>query len=315
MQLKTKLKNRLELFELLVIARFLRLPILFIGAPGTGKSQSITEFLLAIHGLSKFFLQCDMGMSPLEVRGRIDMQELLVNKKYMVDCPIALAKLIYVDEIDKASAEIRNLFLSLMRERVIKRDGIEIPCEWELFAGSINEYDSNETTPFYDRFAFKYKVQRLDIEQLTSALREPEEEQIELNTIDPQVFANNRASLIDNPVFMNFIKIIYPHISDRTAFYLPSIVAAVMSYYDCSDIDGIMKAVKFMFENHSKLVNDNLIPAEVRQALSALDNIKRIRSKPDRLKALAGFEVPSVPSSMKTLIQHSINEIKKGLTK
>ncbi|WP_456471642.1 AAA family ATPase [Methanocaldococcus sp.] len=133
---------------------------LFLGQPGTGKSQLIRA--IASHINAKYFEKLITKFTTEdEIFGPISIKELKDNdriyrktKNFLPDAEIA-----FLDEIFKANSSILNSLLTIMNERLFYNgDVVEKTPLISLF-GASNELPNNELYAFYDRFLFRKVVE------------------------------------------------------------------------------------------------------------------------------------------------------------
>ena len=88
-KIKTSLVGKDELFKVIALGESTRMPILFVGVPGVAKTQTLIDYAAAMSGYDKeaarrdtFVLELDEGTKSSEIKGRVNMESLLVDKKY-----------------------------------------------------------------------------------------------------------------------------------------------------------------------------------------------------------------------------------------
>ena len=150
-KIKTRLVGKEEVFQILALGEATKLPVLLLGDPGVGKTQALLDYAAAKYNYNKqevrdntFVIELDEGTKTSEIKGRVNMKSLLEDKEYKIDAPIAKAKYLLINEVDKGTSGVRNTLLSVMRERALFY-GDEIKnCEWDVMAGSCNVIPNSE---------------------------------------------------------------------------------------------------------------------------------------------------------------------------
>ncbi len=276
----TKLVGKEELFRIIALGEATKLPVLFIGPPGVAKTQAILDYASSYYAKDAtaltdktFIIELDEGTKSTEIKGRPDMKELLENKKYIIDAPIASAEFVLINEIDKGSSAIRNTMLSIMRERILFFGSEKRKCEWKVFAGSCNIMSSEvEDLPLWDRFVIKSTVSRLpvtDIPKMWSGtdtvyeINIPSEEEIEKQQLNSHKIGV-------------FIRHIYPDLTDRTISQIPLMISAAMTIWDASETEAITKVCEI------------LVPAKLASLVSLIED-KRVTALKNKIKSLASM--------------------------
>lgn len=159
-----------EVYRILALAESLNTPILLIGDPGTGKTAAVLDYATATQGANgltdkdMFILETDEGTKAAAVKGNINMAKLVdpTNPKFEKDAPITSAKFVVINEVDKASAGLRNSLLGIMNEKKLFDGGDVTNCQWKTFVATCNKIPDDEIgSPFWDRFLITFKVNRL----------------------------------------------------------------------------------------------------------------------------------------------------------
>ncbi len=264
-KIKTKLIGKDELFKVIALGEATRLPILFVGEPGVAKTQTLLDYAASMynHDIAKvrercFIIELDEGTKNTEVKGRVNMEDLMINKKYTLDTPIADAEYVLINEVDKGSSAIRNTMLSVMREKALFLGGEIKKCNWKIFAGSCNIIDDNdEDKPFWDRFLLQHEVHRVGSNHMEAIwnLENQEPRQLEINIPDKSDIDNVS---IDKDMLEKFIKIVYDSISDRTAAAIPFIAKNIKLIWGYMDDEALMKTCEFIAPKLLETVSNKL---------------------------------------------------------
>ena len=258
-KVKTRLVGKEELFKVIALGEATQKPILLVGVPGVAKTQSLMDYAAAMYNYDKaetrkncFVLELDEGTKSSEIKGRVNMESLLVDKKYKIDAPVADAGYVLINEVDKGSSAVRNTMLSVMRERALFLGSEIRQCNWKLFAGSCNIVNQDEEdAPFWDRFLVKYTVDRVKLSDICTKVWTNKSYEISINI--PEKYDIDAATLNANMMKI-FLKCIYKNVSDRTAVALPDLVKAIKMIWNFTDPEAIMKCCEFVCpEMHNDL--------------------------------------------------------------
>ena len=304
--IKTKLVGKEELFKVIALGEATRMPILFVGVPGVAKTQTLLDYAAAMSGYDRqvardqtFVLELDEGTKSSEIKGRVNMQSLLVDKKYEIEAPIADARYVLINEVDKGSSAVRNTMLSVMREKALFLGGEIRQCKWELFAGSCNVIPDDELeNPFWDRFLITYEVNRIKVAEICNHAWAGKEYQL---TLDIPNKADLDASSLDQTMMRTFAKEVYREVSDRTLMAAPEIVKAVKVIWGFADAEAIMKACEF------------ICPSKV-QALSAKLEDPQIVSVKTKIKAINSIEESDLLMTSIQTIENEISQLRNNPT-
>tara|TARA_R110002051_G_scaffold68910_1_gene124096 strand:+ start:658 stop:1005 length:348 start_codon:yes stop_codon:yes gene_type:complete len=110
--INTNLMKKLETFKVMALGEAVNTPILLIGPPGVAKTASVIDFAKASLGKigndDLFLLETDEGTRSNAIKGNVDLEALTTTNKYHIDSPVTKAKVVVINEIDKASASLRN---------------------------------------------------------------------------------------------------------------------------------------------------------------------------------------------------------------
>lgn len=316
-QIKTELFGKDDVFRVLGVSHATGYPSLLVGPAGTGKTKAILDYSKALSYDDKlnpqenwakimqeaFILEADEGTRSNEVKGRIDVKKLLEDGTYQMNSPITKAKFILINEVDKASPGLRNAFLGVMNERVLFNGMEKIRCDWELFCGSCNILNTDVAEiPFWDRFVFTYDVSRVGAGQLLKYFtRKKSHKVIKLNIPSPKE-VNEIAAQIPVDKLKKFMDVGYDSITDRTASYVPRIIAAVSVVYDLALGRAMMKSMELLLDaNKSKALSKIIEPPE----------FATIRSQIEIIMTLQDYD--QVVDMVENVKQSCISAGKKGI--
>ena len=249
-KIKTKLVGKEEVFKVLALGEVTQLPVLLLGDPGVGKTQSLIDFAAAKYNYNKeevkdktFIIELDEGTKTSEIKGRVNMKNLLENKEYTLDAPIADAEFVLINEVDKGTSGVRNTLLSVMREKALFYGNEIKKCKWQVFAGSCNIIPDDELeNPFWDRFVLTSKVDRVGSDNFSEIWKE------KIITLDIPIPTKEdiNNTIVSDKGINKFIKVVYDSVSDRTASYLKTLTKAVKLVYDLDDIGSLMKCCELI---------------------------------------------------------------------
>jgi DNA polymerase III delta prime subunit len=295
-KINTNLMKKLETFKVMALGEAIQTPILLIGPPGVAKTAAVIDFAKASLGKLKgedlFLLETDEGTKSNAIKGNVDLQALTTENVYKVDSPVTRAKVVVVNEIDKASASLRNSLLGVMNERVLFNGKEKLPCKWNNFIATCNEIpDDEKDSPFWDRFLITHDVKRLSTADMMNYYNKggknfrqdhnitiPEQADIDAITLDP----NKLKTVLDAT---------YSDLSDRALSFLPVLIKNVMCVWGYDESRGMIKTAELLVgKTAAKNLAKNLVPAPVRDVYDAIDTVGMCVSPSDYNDAYDKFE-------------------------
>ena len=162
-ELRANFVERNEEIRGLMLAALSSQHVLFLGPPGTAKTQLVQLWSEALQ--ARFFRRLltkhttpDEILGPVSVKGMVDNEvwrRVLTNKA-------ADSEIVFLDEVFKCGSATLNALLSLMEERTLDNDGVLHKAPLISMVGASNEAptDNDEGLgAFYDRFLLRYIVQ------------------------------------------------------------------------------------------------------------------------------------------------------------
>ena len=281
-RIKTKLIGKQEVFNALALGEALQLPVLLLGEPGTGKTQALLDYAASKYNYNReavrantFVIELDEGTKTSEIKGRVNMKQLLEDKKYTIDAPIVDAEFVMINEVDKGNSAIRNTMLSIMREKAIFYGDEIKKCKWKVFTGSCNQITGSEAdNPFWDRFVLTLNVDRVGPDVILKTFTgKVNTQEISIPTIED---INNMAEKVDSRLCNKFIKAVYDAVSDRTASYLPKVVNAIKLVYGLEDIEAIMKCCALVAPDRISFVSTKLESNRENALRTSIENLKGV---------------------------------------
>lgn len=251
-KIKTKLVGKESVFSILALSEATGLPVLLLGEPGVGKTQSLLDYAAAKYQYNReavrkntFVIELDEGTKTSEIKGRVNMKSLLEDKEYKIDAPIADAKFLLINEVDKGTSGVRNTLLSVMREKALFYGDTIKKCKWEVMAGSCNVIPNDELeNPFWDRFVLTEKVVRVGLDVMKDMWKKGESMQEVIVNVPTK--EEVKACQIDSKLMAKFLTAIYTSASDRTVYQIPMIVQAAKLVYGLGDSQAIIKVCELI---------------------------------------------------------------------
>ena len=151
--------DKQALVDLMLVAAVAQEPLLLVGPPGTAKSDLVIKFkdALGLSGIDYFEYLLTRFTEPSEVLGPIDINELRSGKYLRREKgKLPTARLVFLDEIFKASSAILNALLTVINERKFYQDGVPVPVRLKVLFAATNEIpEHSELGALKDRFALK----------------------------------------------------------------------------------------------------------------------------------------------------------------
>lgn len=251
-KIKTKLVGKESVFNILALSEATGLPVLLLGEPGVGKTQTLLDYAAAKYQYNKeavrkntFVIELDEGTKTSEIKGRVNMKSLLEDKEYKIDAPIADAKFLLINEVDKGTSGVRNTLLSVMREKALFYGDTIKKCKWEVMAGSCNVIPNDELeNPFWDRFVLTEKVVRVGLDVMKGMWKKGESmQEVMINVPSKEEVDKCK---IDDKLMAKFLTAVYTSASDRTIYQIPRIVQATKLVYSMTDSQAIIKVCELV---------------------------------------------------------------------
>lgn len=148
-----------DLVDVMTVAAVAQEPLLLVGPPGTAKSELVLKFkdALGLDGSDYFEYLLTRFTEPSEVLGPIDINELRAGRYVRRERgKLPTARLVFLDEIFKASSAILNALLTVINERKFYQDGVAVPVRLKVLFAATNEVpEHSELGALKDRFCLK----------------------------------------------------------------------------------------------------------------------------------------------------------------
>lgn len=188
------------LVDLMTVAAVAQEPLLLVGPPGTAKSELVLKFkdALGLEGHDYFEYLLTRFTEPSEVLGPIDINELRGGRYVRRERgKLPTARLVFLDEIFKASSAILNSLLTVINERKFYQDGVAVPVRLEVLFAATNEVpEHSELGALKDRFVLKAACRPVQethfVELLDAGLESQTNRELNLKP-----WAEGHASLLD----------------------------------------------------------------------------------------------------------------------
>jgi MoxR-like ATPase len=151
--------DKQNIIDVMTIAAVAQEPLLLVGPPGTAKSDLVVKFkdALAIDNSDYFEYLLTRFTEPSEVLGPIDINELRGGRYIRREKgKLPTARLVFLDEIFKASSAILNSLLTVINERKFYQDGVPVPVRLKILFAATNEIPEHaELGALKDRYVLK----------------------------------------------------------------------------------------------------------------------------------------------------------------
>jgi MoxR-like ATPase len=275
----TNLMKKEETFRVMALGEAVNTPILLIGPPGVAKTAAVIDFAKASLGnlgsSDLFLLETDEGTRSNAVKGNVDLEALTTTNKYKINSPITSAKVVVINEIDKASASLRNSLLGIMNEKVLFNGTQKVPCQWQNFIATCNEIpDDEKDSPFWDRFLITHEVNRMSQSDMLSYYSKGGKSFKQQQNISLPEQSDIDAIVLDPSKLRKVLDVAHNHLSDRALSFLPLLVKNVMCVWGMNQDRGLVKTTELLVgKSVAKELAKTLVPKEIRELYDVIDAI------------------------------------------
>lgn len=300
--------KKLETFRVMALGEAVNTPILLIGPPGVAKTAAVIDFAKASLGQigndDLFLLETDEGTRSNAVKGNVDLEALTTTNKYQIDSPVTKAKVVVINEIDKASASLRNSLLGIMNEKVLFNGKEKIDCQWTNFIATCNEIPDDEVdSPFWDRFLITHAVTRLSPGDMLNYYAKGGKDFSQNHNIKlPE--ESDLAQINLNPdKLKKVLDVAHAELSDRALSFLPTLVKNVMCVWGLNEDRGLVKTTELLVDKSvAKELAKTLVPKEIRALYDIIDAIGQCVSNEEYNKQYDRLEMAYGDASKAGLI-------------
>jgi hypothetical protein len=301
---ESSLLGKDEVFKLLSLAEALRLGILLVGPPGTGKTKIVTDYTKGMFDLKDqaqvkhfneegvFMLETDEGTKSSEIKGIVNLEKLVTQNKYEIDSHITKADTIIINEVDKASSALRNSLLGIMNERILFNGKDKVRCNWRLFVATCNEIPKDEVgSPFWDRFALKLTVNRLAAGELIKYYKGGDKNYTTKVKVNVPSQEDIEKVNVPTDKLEKFINVAYKGCSDRTLSFVPMMTRAISLVYNCSVDKALIKTCELLVDKQTaEKLSKELLSPEKRAVMDKVDMISGMSNESQIEKAMEEIE-------------------------
>lgn len=306
--INTNLMKKEETFRVMALGEAVNTPILLIGPPGVAKTAAVIDFAKAslgkLSGTDLFLLETDEGTKSNAVKGNIDIEALTTTNKYKINSPVTKAKVVVINEIDKASASLRNSLLGIMNEKVLFNGTEKVPCQWTNFIATCNEIPDDEIdSPFWDRFLITHEVTRLSQDEMLKYYAKGGKEFRQSHTINMPDEADISKISLSAEKLRKILDVCHSDLSDRALSFLPILIKNVMIVWGLNEDRGIVKTTELLVgKDKAKELAKTLVPKEIRELYDIIDAIGQTLSNDEYNRQYDKLELAYSQATAKGLL-------------
>lgn len=205
-------------------------PLLFVGPPGTAKSDLVLRFVEAMGlGAEDYFeYMLTKFTEPSEILGPIDIGRLKEGRfRRRTEGMLPEARVVFLDEIFKSNSAILNTLLTIINERKFYQDGAPTPVAMRLLFAATNEIpEQTELQALADRFVLKVETRPVQ-ERHFGALVEAGMRGEALRAVGRKPWASGPARLDDFLKFKRYMELTFAEetATQREHFFPPALFA------------------------------------------------------------------------------------------
>jgi hypothetical protein len=306
--IETNLMKKLETFKVMALGEAINTPILLIGPPGVAKTAAVVDFSKASIGAlgddDLFLLETDEGTRSNAIKGNVDLEALTTTNKYRIDSPVSRAKVVVINEIDKASPSLRNSLLGIMNERVLFNGKEKLDCKWTNFIATCNEIPEDEkNSPFWDRFLITHEVGRLSRTDMMNYYSKGGKSFSQKHKIDIPEETDISSISLNSDKLKKVLDVSHDRLSDRALSFLPTMVKNVMCVWNLNEDRALIKTVELLIDKQTgRSLAKNLVHVKVRAVYDLIDSIGQCVSPSDYGKQYDKLEMAFADASAEKLI-------------
>lgn len=167
-----------EEVDMMVLAAVAGEPLLFVGEPGTAKSDMVVKFvrLLGLYEREGDFFEYMLTRftEPSEIIGPVDILKLKNEGEFIrnTEGKLPEARVVFLDEVFKANSAILNVLLTIINEKKFYQGGRPRPVPLELLFAATNSVSvEEELKALKDRFTLKIKTEPVQEQRFLELIR------------------------------------------------------------------------------------------------------------------------------------------------
>ncbi|MEZ4408697.1 MAG: AAA family ATPase [Polyangiales bacterium] len=166
--------KRNEEIDLATVCACAQEPLLFVGPPGTAKSDLVVKFVesLGLGEADYFEYMLTKFTEPSEILGPIDI-DLLKQGRFIrrTRGKLPEARVAFLDEIFKSNSAILNTLLTIVNERKYYQDGEPVPVKLRMLFAATNDIpEQSELDALADRFVVKVETRPVKDEHFSELI-------------------------------------------------------------------------------------------------------------------------------------------------